>query len=86
MTDEIRKEEGCKSCNFFQNVDNENIFSLAEEWNTREELDIHLKSDIFSALIGTKSLLVKPPDIHVKTIAYKTGMEAVRKARGKRHT
>jgi quinol monooxygenase YgiN len=81
MTDEIRKEEGCKSCNFFQNVDNENIFSLVEEWNTREELDIHLKSDIFSALIGTKSLLAKPVDITIRKVSHIAGIDAVIKTR-----
>ena len=81
MTEEIRKEKGCMNCNFYQDVDNENIFSVIEEWNTQEELDSHLKSDMFGALIGANSLLVEPADINIKAISYKAGMEAVKKAR-----
>jgi quinol monooxygenase YgiN len=81
MTQEIRREKGCMSCYFYQDVENENIFSLIETWKTQEELDIHLKSDMFSALIGTESLLMEPPEINIKAISYKAGMEAVQKAR-----
>ena len=84
MTEEIRKEKGCMSCYFYQEVENENIFSLIETWKTQEELDSHLKSDMFSALIGTENLLVKTPEIDIKAISYKAGMEAVKKARESR--
>jgi hypothetical protein len=44
-------------------------------------LDSHLKSDVFGALIGTKSLLVKHPEVIIKAISYTAGIEAVKKAR-----
>jgi quinol monooxygenase YgiN len=81
MTEKIRKEKGCKSCYFYQDVENENIFSVIEEWKTQEELDSHMKSDMFGALIGAKSLLVEPPEINIKAFSYKAGMEAVNKVR-----
>jgi quinol monooxygenase YgiN len=81
MVEGFKKEKGCKSCFFYQDVDNENIFILVEEWNSQEELDNHLKSEMFGALIGAKSLLAKIPEVDIKVIAYKAGMEAVRKAR-----
>ena len=81
MTEEIRKEKGCMSCYFYQDVENENIFSVIEEWQTQEELDSHLKSDMFGALIGTKSLLVESPEINIKAVSYTAGMEAVKKIR-----
>ncbi len=81
MTEKIRNIEGINTCNFYQDVDDENIFSLIEEWKTQEELDSHMKSDIFSALIGAKSLLIEPPEIDIKVVSYTAGMEAVKKAR-----
>jgi quinol monooxygenase YgiN len=81
MNEAIRKEKGCMSCYFYQDVDNENIFSLIVAWETQEAMDIYLKSDMFSALIGTKSLLVASPEINIKAISYTAGMEAVKKAR-----
>ena len=81
MIEEIQKEKGCMSCKFYQDVDNENIISLIEEWKTQEELDIHMKSDMFGALIGAKSLLVEPSKINIKAVSYTAGMEAVKKVR-----
>jgi len=80
MIEEIRKEKGCMDCFFYQDVDNENIFIVIEEWKTQEELDSHLKSDMFSALIGMKSLLIEAPNINIKVISYTAGIEAVKKA------
>jgi quinol monooxygenase YgiN len=86
MTKQIQELEGCKSCNFYQDVENENNFSVIEEWETQEHMDNHLKSDMFSALIGVKSLLVEPVDVNIKAVSYTAGMEAVNKARGQDQT
>jgi len=83
MTEQISMEKRCERCYFYQDVNDENIFIITEDWNTQEELDIHLRSDIFSALIGTKNLLVEPVDINIKAVSYTAGMEAVKKAREK---
>jgi quinol monooxygenase YgiN len=84
MTQQIKRERGCNNCYFFQDVENENIFMIIEDWKTQEELDSHLESDMFGALIGTKSLLVEPVDISIKAVSYTAGMEAVKKAREER--
>ncbi len=83
MTKEILKEKGCISCTFYQEVENKDVFNLIEEWETQEEMESHLKSEMFSAIIGVKSLLVEEPDIKIKVISYSVGMESVDKARGK---
>jgi hypothetical protein len=40
-----------------------------------------MKSDMFGALIGAKSLLVEPAEINIKAVSYTAGMEAVNKVR-----
>jgi len=57
---------------------------LIQEWETREDLDDHLKSDRFSVLLGTKSLLCEAPHIEIHTVSHSEGMETVKAARGKR--
>jgi hypothetical protein len=44
-----------------------------------------MKSDMFGALIGIKSLLVDPAKINIKAVSYTAGMEAVKKAREDSH-
>ena len=81
MTEDILREEGCTSCKIYQDVNNENIFRLIEEWETQENLDNHIKTEIFSALMGTKSYLVAHPEITIKEASSIAETEDVKKAR-----
>ena len=84
MIESTEKERGCLSHHVFRNIEDENVFSLIEEWQTREDLNDHIKSDRFSVLLGTKSLLCEPPKIHIHTVSDSEGMETVNAARAKR--
>ena len=77
----IRREQGCISCNCYVDVEAEDIIFFREEWQTREELNTHLRSVHFGVLIGTMKLLIKEPDIRFNTIASTAGAEAVAAAR-----
>ncbi len=61
------KETGCVSYGMFSDIENKNAFSLISEWETRQFLDQHMKSDRFSILLGTKSLLSEPLKIQILT-------------------
>jgi len=76
-----RKVKGCMNSNVFQDMENENALSLVEKWETQEDLDNHLRSDEFSALLGTDNLLSKPFEFKINGISYTAGMEAVKAAR-----
>jgi quinol monooxygenase YgiN len=47
----------------YQDVDDENIFFLVEEWQKQRLLDDHMKSSLFGALLGIKRLLIKELEI-----------------------
>jgi len=84
MIEPTGKEKGCLSYDVFCDIEDKNVFSLHEEWETREDLDHHIKSERFSVLLGTKSLLCEPLKIEIHTISHSEGMETVNAARGKR--
>ena len=78
-----RKEKGCLSYNVFLSIEDENDINLVEEWESREDLDNHLRSDRFGALLGAQSLLNQPLEIRIIATSYTAGMEFVDEARGK---
>jgi len=84
MVEPTENERGCRSCHVFTDIEEKNVFSLIEEWETRKDLEDHIKSDRFSVLLGTKSLLCEPPQIHIHTVSHSEGMETVAAAREKR--
>ncbi len=77
----MEKVAGCLSYALFCNLEDRNLLNLLEEWQTRKDLDQHLRSDLFSVLLGTKSLLTEPHGIHIYTIDQSEGIEAVANAR-----
>jgi len=83
MIEPIENVRGCLSCHVFRDIEEKNVFSLIEEWETREDLDDHIKSDRFSVLLGTKSLLCEPLKIQIFTVSDSEGIEAVNSARKK---
>ncbi|MFO7716482.1 putative quinol monooxygenase [Desulfosarcina sp.] len=83
MVGSMGETAGCLSYALFRNMEDKNLLNLFAEWQTRKELDQHLRSEMFGVLLGTKSLLLEPHGIHIYTIHQSEGMEAVHAARGK---
>ena len=77
------KESGCRGYSVFCNIEDKNCFSLHQEWETREDLDQHIRSHRFGVLLGTKTLLSEPPKIQIYTVSKTQGMEAIHAVRKK---
>jgi quinol monooxygenase YgiN len=56
----IRAEQGCRRCDVWRSMENENQLFLLEEWDTREDLNRHLNSERFKVLRGAMNLLQEP--------------------------
>jgi quinol monooxygenase YgiN len=65
----IRTEKGCLRCDFCRSMEDENELHILEEWNTRENLNSHLKSDRFRVLRGAMKLLQEPYEMVSHTVA-----------------
>jgi quinol monooxygenase YgiN len=84
MIEPTGKEKGCLSYDVLLDIEDNNVFSLIEDWENREYLEHHLRSDRFGVLLGTKSLLREPLKIQIHTVSHSEGMEAIRAVRDKR--
>ena len=70
IAEQIRKEKGCLHADFYQDVDSEEDFLVVEEWATQKDWDDHLRSDIFTVLMGAGTLMHRPPEIVIHTVSY----------------
>ncbi len=82
MIEPTRKEKGCLSHNIFQDIENDNDFSLVQMWQSREDLDDYLRSDLFTVLIGTRYLLSRPSEISVNEVTHASEWEDAEAVRG----
>jgi len=60
LSSSIRKEKGCRRCDFCQSLEDENRLFLLEEWDTQKNHINHMKSDHFKVLRGAMNLLEEP--------------------------
>lgn len=78
---QIRREQGCLSCNCYVDVEAENSMYFKEEWQTSSDLNTHLRSVHFGVLLGAMKLLNKKPEIRINTITATAGAEVIKAAR-----
>jgi quinol monooxygenase YgiN len=71
------KEKGCLRYNILTDIHETTVFNLIEEWNTREDLNRYLRSERFSIILGTKSLLAVPMKIKIHSVSNTEGIDAV---------
>jgi quinol monooxygenase YgiN len=83
MIEPTGKETGCLNYAVFCDIEDKNCFVLLEEWETREDLENHIRSHRFGVLLGSKTLLYEPPEIQINTVSQSEGMEAIDAVRNK---
>jgi quinol monooxygenase YgiN len=71
----IRNEKGCKRCDFYQQIGNENELCLLEQWDSREDLSKHLNSRRFGVLRGAMNLLKEPYEMMFHNAFQPAGIE-----------
>jgi quinol monooxygenase YgiN len=76
-----KNEKGCLSYGIFSDIEDKNVFNLISEWETRQYLDHYMKSNRFSILLGTKSLLSEPLEMQILAGSDLKGMEVVHNLR-----
>ena len=74
---------GLLSYGIYRDIEDITVFKLISEWRSRRHLNAHLSSDRFGVLLGTKSLLSRPIEVQILTVAQVEGMEVVKTIREK---
>lgn len=81
MVEPPNNGNGLLSYGIYHDIEDETVFKLISEWKTRDHANIHLSSDQFGVLLGTRSLLCKPVEVQIFTVSLVEGIGAVRSAR-----
>jgi len=73
----IRTEKGCRRCDFYQSMEDENRLFLLEEWDTQKNIKDHMKSRGFKVFRGAMNLLKEPYEMMFHTVSKSAGMEGI---------
>ena len=71
---------GCRCCRLYQDADDENAITWLEEWESREQLDRHVRSSEYRTLLSVMDLSAVQPEVRFNTVAKTAGMELIRDA------
>ncbi|MHB8138886.1 MAG: putative quinol monooxygenase [Smithellaceae bacterium] len=71
----IRMDKGCNRCDVCQSMEDENKILLIEEWDSQENLKIHLKSGRFRVIAGSTNLLQEPYEMMFHRVFHLNGVE-----------
>jgi|WetSurMetagenome_2_1015567.scaffolds.fasta_scaffold671230_2 quinol monooxygenase YgiN len=62
---------------FVQNLDNEVAILYLEQWESKEDLYLHIQSPLYLWLLAAMELASEPPEVHFHEIADSQGLELV---------
>ncbi len=65
ILDQMKRDTGCLDASNYQDVNDENIFYLVEEWRTKKDMDRYLHSNLFAVLLGIETILADKPEIKI---------------------
>jgi len=83
LSDPSKYGNGCKSCRIYREVGNEEAVIVIQEWDSRNHLDKHLRSDEFAVMVGAMSLLKQPDTVEFQVLDQVEGSRSVEAIRAR---
>jgi quinol monooxygenase YgiN len=81
MVQRIRTARGCLDCQLHQDVLEENVFVLEEQWASEADLERHVRSEDYRRLLLIMELAKARPEVQFDTVSGSTGFETIEKIR-----
>lgn len=72
---------GCMGCHISRDLDKRNMIFYWEEWQSREDLERHIRSPKYRQLLEIIELSAQKPEIKFLTITKTEGLEVVERVR-----
>jgi quinol monooxygenase YgiN len=73
---------GCISCGLYEEVANQNVIVLFQEWASQEDLEKYLRSDEYKRILAAMDMGSLPPEVKFIHVAHTAGLEMVEAAWG----
>jgi quinol monooxygenase YgiN len=71
----VRAEPGCQGCRLYEEVGNEDVLLYVEEWETREDLERHMRSARYERLLAIMEASARPPILRYDVVSCSQGLE-----------
>jgi quinol monooxygenase YgiN len=75
--DQIRVKTGCSDCAVYEARDQRHTVLYVEQWHTKEELERHIRSDLYLRILAAIELSGEPPEISFHEVSETKGIELI---------
>ncbi|HBC32268.1 MAG TPA: antibiotic biosynthesis monooxygenase [Clostridiales bacterium] len=65
LVEKTRKEDGCISYSLFRDIEDDSILTMIEEWESKDALDKHKKTEHFTRLVPIIGEFRKSSEVNV---------------------
>jgi quinol monooxygenase YgiN len=72
---------GCHGCRLYQDADDENVLTCIEEWESREQLDRHVRSEEYRTLLSVMDMSTVEPEVRFDTVVRTAGLDLIEDTR-----
>jgi quinol monooxygenase YgiN len=76
-----RVQPGCLKCDLYQDVEDSEVITLVEQWESQADLTLRLRSGDYRAVLAAIELAREQPEIHFDTVTRLVGLEVIVAAR-----
>jgi quinol monooxygenase YgiN len=77
-----RAQLRCISCRLYQDVEDANLVTFVQVWESQEDLNEHIRSDDYRKVLAVMELAGEQPEIKFIRVAHTAGMELIKRLRG----
>ncbi len=78
MIERTRVKNGCIACRLYYDLDDPNVLTWVEEWESREDLEQHVRSPRFRRILAALDMCTSQPEIRFGTVIETDGMKLIR--------
>lgn len=82
LIEPTRVETGCLACSLYEDLHDRNAFIWVEEWNTKDDLERHVRSPQYRKILAAFDMSDGQPEIRFDTVVETKGMQLIEEARG----
>ena len=77
----VLAQPGCAACSIYEEQGPERAVMLVENWETREALERHLRSEAYRLILGAMELSDGQPEVRFDHVSTTEGMELITRTR-----
>jgi quinol monooxygenase YgiN len=74
-------QPGCLACRIYEERGPDPAVVLVQEWESREALEAHLRSETYRRILGAIELSVDPPEVRFDHVSATEGIDLIERSR-----